>query len=83
MQVGNSTRVIAALCLLPLSACATLETAADHVRDFAHSHPVLTSVAAGVAAGSIAASLQHHGHHQEPTRRPVEHDFVQPDDSSH
>lgn len=53
-----------AAALLCLAACSTLETAADHARNFAHSHPVLTAVAVGVAVGSIASHHHHHHDHR-------------------
>jgi hypothetical protein len=66
--------LVTALILGTLPACATVENAADRARDFASSHPVLTSVAAGFAVGSIALAASHHTHHDQPEllRRPHE-----------
>lgn len=58
-----------ALALLTLSGCATLETGADHVRDFAGRHPVVTAVGTAVVVGGVVYALDHHGHHSEPPNR--------------
>lgn len=54
-----------------LEGCATVETGADRVRDFAAEHPVITAIAAGAAAGALVAAVDrphHHEHHRELAR---------------
>ena len=59
--------LIAALFLLALTACSTLETAADRARDFASQHPVVTAAAGvAVAAGGYALANQHQHHAPRP-----------------
>ena len=53
--------------VLSLSGCATLETGADHVRDFAHKHPVVTGVATAVVIGGAVVALDHHHYDHAPT----------------
>jgi hypothetical protein len=49
--------------VLGLTGCATIENGADHVRDFAVRHPVVTAVGTAVVIGGAVAALDHHGHH--------------------
>lgn len=61
---------------LLLTGCATVERGADHVRDFATAHPVVTAIAAGAAAGAIVAAVDDHHHHRDhlalpPNRGPL------------
>lgn len=59
--------ILASLALAScLTACATLETGADHVRDFAVRHPIVTAVGAALIVGGVAASLDHHAHQHQP-----------------
>jgi hypothetical protein len=62
------TRCALTLALLSLTACTTIESAANHARDFVVAHPVITAVAVGVVAGSIAVVADHHHHQQLPVR---------------
>jgi hypothetical protein len=72
MFIRNSTHAIAVLAILSLIACSTLETAADHARDFAGRHPIVTTVAT-VAVVAGAYTLAHSGHRDvDAVRRPVE-----------
>lgn len=48
----------AALAVVALAGCATVETAADHVRDFTDAHPVAVSVVASVAIASLATTIE-------------------------
>lgn len=52
---------------LILCGCTTVESGADHVRDFAKAHPVITTIAVGAAAGSIAAVIVANNHHHDRT----------------
>jgi hypothetical protein len=54
-----------------LTGCATLETGADHVRDFAVRHPVVTGVATVVVVGGVVYALDHHHHHNDLTCKPT------------
>lgn len=56
-----------ALVLLMFAGCATLENAADHTRDFASRHPVVTAVGTAVVVGGVVYALDHHHHDHAPT----------------
>lgn len=60
------------LCALTTSftGCATIENGADHVRDFAVRHPVVTAVGTAVVVGGVVYALDHH-HHRDPSRSPA------------
>jgi len=51
---------------LSLAGCATLENAADHTRDFAERHPIVTGVATAVVVGGVVYALDHHHDHSSP-----------------
>ena len=57
--------VLLALFCIGLSGCATVERGADQVRDFAQEHPVVTSIAAGAAAGAIVVAVDRHHHDRD------------------
>lgn len=67
----RAVRLLALLALAALPACSTVEAAADRTRDFAAAHPIVTAVAGGAVAGSIAATIianDHHHHASVPHR---------------
>lgn len=49
-----------ALACAALSGCATVETTADHARDFVKAHPVATSIVASIAVSSIITVVAMH-----------------------
>lgn len=60
--------------VLSLTGCASLESAADHTRDFTIRHPIVTAVGAAVVVGGAVAALDRHHHHGEAAvgpERPV------------
>ena len=57
--------------ILSLAGCSTLETAADHTRDFAKAHPVIVGVGAAVVVGGIVYGLDHHHDHHHDCASPV------------
>jgi len=65
----NSIAVLTTIACL--SGCATLENGADHVRDFAVRHPVVTAVGTAVVIGGVVYALDHHHHSEPPASRPA------------
>lgn len=53
-------RAIAFLTLCALAGCMTVERGADHVRDFAKAHPVVTSVGASIVVSSALTTIAMH-----------------------
>jgi hypothetical protein len=79
MDIKPRTRRLAVLLLaIPLPACSTLETAADRARDFAAAHPIVTAVAGGAVAGSIAATIVANQHHHHPIADVPHHIVCEP-----
>lgn len=50
--------IVGALACAALCGCETVETAADHARDFAEAHPVATSVISSVAVTSLLTTIE-------------------------
>ena len=58
-------RISIAFSFLTIAGCSTLETAADHTRDFSARHPVITAVGAAIVVGGAVAAIEAGHHHSE------------------
>lgn len=57
-----AVKSIAAVSLLCLSGCATVERAAEPVHDFVVAHPAVVAVGVALAMGGLEISQNHHTH---------------------